>query len=184
MKTKKITTCAMMIALSTVLMFVSKIIPAPWLQGGSITFASMVPIIVVSNIYGYKWGLTCGFVYSLIQMMFGFMVPPVQDFTSFFLVVMLDYIFAFSCLGLAGIFFRVTGKKMWGIPLGGAIVTTIRYICHIISGVIIWGIYAPEGQTVLAYSVTYNGGYMIPEIIITTFVLVFLSKFIYEKAEK
>lgn len=184
MKTKKLTTCAMMLALSTVLMFVSKIIPSPWLQGGSITIASMVPVIAVSHLYGYKWGLTSAFAYSLLQMIFGFSVPPVQNFTSFFLVIMLDYVIAFSVLGTAGIFFKMSGYKKWGIPLGGAVATTLRYICHIISGIVIWGIYAPEGQPVWLYSVVYNGGYMIPEIIITTVVLALLSDFIYKKAEK
>ncbi|MDD4690390.1 MAG: energy-coupled thiamine transporter ThiT, partial [Eubacteriales bacterium] len=46
----------------------------------------------------------------------------------------------------------------------------LRYVCHILSGVIIWGVYAEEGQSVLAYSIIYNGTYMIPEIIITTIV--------------
>lgn len=184
MKTKKLTTCAIMIALSTVLMFVSKIIPSPWLQGGSITIASMVPVIIVSHLYGYKWGLTSAFAYSLLQMLFGFSVPPVQNFISFFLVIMLDYVIAFSVLGLAGIFFKISGYKKWGIPLGGAIVTILRYVCHIISGIVIWGVYAPEGQPVWLYSLLYNGGYMVSEIIITTVVLALLSDFICKKSEK
>lgn len=183
MKTKKLTTCAMMIALSTVLMLVSKVIPSPWLQGGSITLASMVPIIALSNIYGYKWGQTSVFAYSLIQMMFGFSAPPTQNFISFFLVVMLDYIIAFSVLGLSGIIFNLLGKKRIAIPISGAVVTFLRYVCHILSGVLIWGVYAPEGQPVWLYSLVYNGGYMLPEIIITTIVLSLLSKFIYEKAK-
>ena len=66
-KTKKLTTSALLVALSTVLMFVSKMIPAPWLQGGSVTIASMVPIIVISIIFDVKWGLLSGFVFSLIS---------------------------------------------------------------------------------------------------------------------
>lgn len=175
---KKITTSALMIALATVLAWVSKIIPAPWLQGGSITLASMVPIIIVSLIHGYRWGLISSFAYSIIQMMTGFYPPPTQTLFYFILVVLLDYILAFGVLGIASLFYSLLGKKMWAIPVCGAIVTFLRYICHILSGILIWGVYASEGQSVFAYSVFYNGTYMIPEIIITTIVLVLLSGFI------
>ena len=52
--TKKLTTSALLVALATVLMWVSKLIPAPWLQGGSVTIASMVPIIAVGIMFGTK----------------------------------------------------------------------------------------------------------------------------------
>ena len=81
-------------------------------------------------------------------------------------------------LGLAGEIYRIFGMKRWAIPLSGAAVALGRYICHILSGVMIWGVYAGEGQSVLAYSLIYNGSYMIPEIIITTVSLVFLSPYI------
>ena len=183
-KTKKLTLCALLTALSVVLMFVSKALPAPWLQGGSITLASMVPIVAASIIVDYKWGLLSGVVFALIQMMTGFYPPPTQTFLNFFLVIMLDYILAFGVLGTAGIFYRLLGKKIWAIPVSGFIVTTLRYICHILSGLLIWGAYADEGQTVLGYSLVYNGSYMIPEIIITTVVLAALSAFIKKEADK
>ena len=182
-KTKKLTLSAVMVALSTVLVILSKLIPAPWMQGGSITLASMVPIIIASIVIDLKWGLLTGIVFSIIQMMTGFYPPPTQNFISFFLVVMLDYVVAFGVLGLAGLFYRLMNKKLWAIPVSGVIVTTLRYVCHILSGILIWGVYAEEGQTVLAYSVTYNGSYMIPEIIITGVVLSILSKFIIKYAK-
>lgn len=169
--TKKITLSALMIALSTVLMWVSKLIPAPWMQGGSITIASMVPIIAVSIILGTRWGLISSVAYALIQMLFGFYPPPTQTFLNFVLVIMLDYILAFGVLGLAGFFFNLLGKNRFAMAASGAIVTALRYVCHILSGVLIWGVYAEEGQSVLSYSLIYNGTYMIPEIIITTVVL-------------
>ncbi len=170
-QTKKLTLSAILTALSFVLMMISKVLPAPWLQGGSVTLASMVPIIVISVYLGTKWGLISGFVYSLLQMMTGFYPPPTQTFLYFALVVLLDYVFAFSVLGLAGLFVKLMKNKVWAIPVSGVIVTSIRYLCHILSGLLIWGVYAPEGQTVLAYAVLYNGSYMIPEIIITGVVL-------------
>ena len=170
MTTKKLTTSALLIALATVLMWVSKLIPAPWLQGGSVTLASMVPIVMVGIMFGTKWGLCASVAYAVIQMMFGFYPPPTQNFLSFVLVILLDYIFAFGVLGLSGFFLKITGGKKFSAPFSAFIVTTLRYVCHILSGILIWGVYAEEGQTVLAYSLIYNGTYMIPEIIITTVV--------------
>ena len=175
--TKKITTGALMIALSTALMWVSKFIPAPWLQGGSVTLASMVPIIICSITLGTKWGLCASLAYSFIQMMFGFYPPPTQTFSSFVMVILLDYVLAFGVLGLAGIFYNMLKKSRFAAPISGFIVTSLRYICHIFSGILIWGVYAGEGQSVLSYSIIYNGSYMIPEIIITTVVLAFITKF-------
>ena len=172
--TKKLTTSAMLVSLSAVLMLISKMFPAPWMQGGMVTLSSMTPIIIISIRNGTKWGLISGFVFAVIHMMTGFYPPPTQNFVSFFLVVMLDYILAFGVLGLSGLFCRAFSSKLWAIPLSGFITTTLRYLCHILSGVLIWHVFA-ENQTVLAYAVAYNGSYMIPEIIITTISLALLS---------
>ncbi len=178
--TKKITTSALLIALATVLMWVSKLIPAPWLQGGSVTLASMVPIIAAGILFGTKWGLCCSLAYAALQMIFGFYPPPTQTFLYFFLVVVIDYILAFGVLGLSGFFYRISGKRSFSAPLSAFLVTLLRYLCHIISGILIWGVYAEKGQTVLAYSLIYNGTYMIPEIVISTVVtaIIFRMKFI------
>ncbi|MBR5239801.1 MAG: energy-coupled thiamine transporter ThiT [Clostridia bacterium] len=174
--TKKLTTCALLIALATVLMWVSKLIPAPWLQGGSITIASMVPIVIAGILFGTKWGLSASIAYAIIQMLFGFYPPPTQTFGYFVLVVLLDYVIAFGVLGLSGFFYKLFGKKGWAIPVSAAIVTTLRYVCHILSGILIWGVYAEAGQSVFEYSLIYNGTYMIPEIIITTVVTALIFK--------
>ena len=168
--TKKITASALLVSLATVLMWVSKLIPAPWLQGGSVTLASMVPIIAVGIMFGTKWGLCSSIAYAVLQMMFGFYPPPTRTFLYFALVVLLDYVFAFGVLGLSGFFYKLSGKKKFSAPLSAFIVTSLRYVCHIISGILIWGVFAKEGQTALMYSLFYNGSYMIPEIIISTVV--------------
>jgi len=174
--TKKIAVSAIMTALATVLMLISKLIPAPWLQGGSVTIASMVPIISVGILFGTKWGLYSSLCYALLQMMFGFYPPPTQTFIYFVLVVLLDYVFAFGVLGLSGLFYSVFGKKNFSIPVSAFIVTFLRYLCHILSGILIWGVYANEGQSVIMYSLIYNGTYMVPEIIISTIVTTVIFK--------
>ena len=176
-KTKKLTTCAIMITLSVILTILSKLIPGmPW--GGSVTFASAVPRIILSLIFGLKWGIMSGITFSIIQMLTGFYPPPTQNAFDFILVVLLDYILAFGVYGPAGFLYNFTMPHKLKIPVSGLIVMLLRYVCHIFSGILIWGVYADEGQSILSYSIIYNGSYMIPETIFTVIVLVLLSKFI------
>ncbi len=181
-RTKKLTTCALLIATSIILALISKLIPSPFLQGGSVTFASAVPIIMASILFGLKWGLATSVSYAFLQLISGFYPPPTQNLLSFFLVVMLDYIIAFGVYGIACLFYKK--DKPVTISLCGFIVTTLRFICHILSGVLIWGVYAEEGQSVFSYSLIYNGSYMVPEIIITTVTLWILTKFITNLSHK
>ena len=179
-KTKKLTLSAMLTALAFVLIMVSKLLPAPWTQGGYITLGSMVPIILVSIILDTKWGLLSGFVFSLIQLMTDFYLPPVTTTLTFIGVIMLDYVLAFTLLGLAGFFAKLMGNKPWSIALSGTIVTGIRYAFHVLSGLLIWGNFA-DTDCIPIYALIYNGSYMIPEMIITTVVLACISKKIKEK---
>lgn len=179
-KTKKLTTSAILTALAFVLVMVSKLLPAPWTQGGYITIASMVPIILVSIIVGTKWGLASGLVFSLIQLMTDFYMPPATTLLTFIGVILLDYVIAFTVLGLAGFFVKIMGNKTWAIPLSGTIVTTMRYAMHVISGLLIWGAFA-DTDCVPIYALIYNGSYMIPEIIITTGVLAIIAPRIKKK---
>lgn len=180
-KTKKLTTSAVLVAVSFVLVLLSKLLPAPWTQGGYITLASMVPIILVSIIIDSKWGLLAGFVFSLIQLLTDFYLPPVTTFTTFCGVILLDYVFAFSVLGLAGFFCKLMNCKIWAIPVSGLIVTTLRYIMHILSGLLIWSKFAVTELPLPLYALVYNGSYMIPEIIITTVVLSIIAPKLKEK---
>ncbi len=179
-KAKKLTLSAMLTALAFALILVSKLLPAPWTQGGYITIASMVPIILVSVILGTKWGLASGFVFSLIQMMTDFYLPPATTFFSFIGVIMLDYVIAFTILGFADFFVKLMGNKPWAIPLSGTIVTGLRYIMHVLSGLLIWGAFA-DTDCIPLYALIYNGSYMIPEMIITTVVLALIAPKIKKK---
>ena len=75
-----------------------------------------------------------------------------------------------------GSVYKLSGKRTYSAAFSGFVVTLLRYICHIFSGILIWGVYAKEGQSVLAYSLIYNGTYMIPEILITTVVLALIFR--------
>lgn len=164
-----------MIALAAVLSLCI-IFQAPF--GGSVTLASMVPIILISLKYDVRWAVITSVAYAGIQMLLGFYAPPVQDFISFLLVILLDYVLAFGVLGLAGTFGKLFKRPVAQIVGGGSIVIGLRFVCHFISGMVIWGSDAPAGQPVWFYSLTYNGFYMLSELIISVAILLILSRVI------
>jgi len=135
----------------------------PW--GGSVTPLSMLPILMIGIRHGLKWGLLGGIVYACLQMMQQFWPPPTGTVQGYIAVVMLDYLLAFTVLGLSGLF---RGRK-FGLLYAAPLCLTLRYLSHFISGIVVWGIYA-EDMPVWLYSLTYNGSYMVPEIILTTIV--------------
>ena len=177
-----LTESAIMVALATVLsMF--KIWEAPY--GGSVTILSMAPIIILSMRRGIKVGLTAGFAHSLIQLLLGLgTVAYVPTPAGIVICVLTDYILPFTLLGLGGLFrdTKFTGKKETDLiiaaALGALLVTLLRYLCHIVSGAVIWYeldlVWYADDPTYIVhkygpwlFSVIYNGGYMIPEIIAT-----------------
>ena len=135
--------------------------------GGTIT-VSMLPIIYYSYRRGIAWGAGVGFVYSLLQMALGFYVPPANNFGALVLCILLDYVIAFTVVGVANVFAKPFGKRrVLGYTLGAVIVCLIRFVSSFLSGVILWGSYAPEGMNVWLYSLVYNSSYMIPNAILT-----------------
>jgi thiamine transporter len=165
--------CALMIAMSTVLsMF--KIFEMP--QGGSITCASMVPLVLISYRHGFNWGVSTAFAHSLLQMLIKFNMPPANTLWAFLLVILLDYVIAFTVLGTASFFGKPFKNRAVSVAVGTLAVTFVRFICSFLSGILIWQDYAPKDIPLWLYSLTYNGGYMLPEMIITTVVAVILIR--------
>ena len=111
-------------------------------------------------------------------MLTDFHVPPVQDFLSFVLVIGLDYVLAFGVLGLAGTIAKPIRNQYVAAAAGTGLVLLLRYACHVASGILIWDSYAPPGQPVWLYSVVYNATYMVPELLITTAVMLLLTKYV------
>lgn len=142
------------IALSFILSYI-RLYKLP--QGGSITLASMLPIFMFAYAYGTAPGMLVGMAYGVLQFIQdAYFVHPVE--------LVLDYPLAFAMLGLAGLSGKFSQK--WGIIPGIVLGTFGRFLCAFISGVIFFGMYAPEGQNVLVYSAVYNGLYLVPEALI------------------
>ena len=156
---------AIMIALATVLSML-KLIDMPY--GGSITAFSMVPIIVISFRYNCKCGLLTGFVFSLIQLLLGSSnLSYATSLVAGIAIVLLDYVFAFSFLGLSGVFKNKIKNTAVAATVGALTVCIIRYVCHVISGCTVWAGVSIPSTDGLVYSLGYNAAYMIPETIIT-----------------
>ena len=177
-RTRTLVECALMIAVGTVLAQI-KIFEMPF--GGSVTLVSMVPFILVSFRHGVKWGLFTGFVNSLLQMLLGFYAPPAGTVAAFVGVVLLDYVLAFTLLGLAGVIAKPFKNHLLGVAAGTAAVCVIRFLCSFLSGALLWGSYQESyewarGMSVWLYSFIYNGSYMLPELLITTVCAVILCK--------
>ena len=175
-KTRTMVECALMIALATILAYIP-LIELP--QGGSITLCSMLPIMLVGWRHGLKWGLFTGFVHGIIQMMLGFKnVMYCTTIGTMILCVLLDYLLAFSLLGAVSLISKPLKNSSVGIGLSAVAAGLYRYLCSFLSGILIWGGYAPEGTPVWIYSLTYNGSYMVPEIIITAVAAVLVARLV------
>lgn len=162
MSTRILVEAGVFIALAQILSFIKYEMP----YGGSITLGSMVPIIIFSIRWGTKRGILVGLVHGFLQFALG------THFSLHPLGVFLDYIFAFGCLGLAGIF----KKNLFSIISSTALAMLGRFAFHFLSGIILWYTYAPEGMNIYLYSLIYNGQFMLPEFIISTVILTALYK--------
>ena len=108
-------------------------------------------------------------------MLLGFYAPPAGTVAAFVGVVLLDYVLAFTLLGLAGVIAKPFKNHLLGVAAGTAAVCVIRFLCSFLSGVLIWGNLS-DGLPAWIYSLTYNGSYMLPEGIMTTIAVVLLYK--------
>lgn len=196
-KTRMITESALLIAMAIVLELVSKSFIPEMPFGGQITLLSMLPIVLISYRHGVKWGLLSGVVYAALEMVIGAKTVAAAFQPDYFgsgvlilnalLMCLLDYVLAFTLLGLGGCFRNKIKNPSLSLCLGSIVALGCRYLCHILSGYILFGSYAEwfftqEGfpawgaglvaslnpqLLALTYSVVYNGMYMLPEIVFT-----------------
>ena len=161
---------ALMIALSVVLDFF-KLWQMPF--GGTVT-CGMVPLVLLSFHQGPKWGIGAAFTHSLLQMLMRFDASPAKTFGAFAVVILLDYVIAFTVVGAASVFGKPFRNRSVSVAVGTCAVCLIRLLCSFLSGVTVWTEYTPEGWAVWQYSLTYNALYMIPQTILTVVLAVVL----------
>lgn len=182
-KTKILAECGILIALASVLSLL-KIWNMPW--GGSVTLLSMLPIALISIRHGTKRGLFAAFVYACVQLIFGICFDGLLGWglTAGMLTacILLDYIAAFTVIGLAGMF---ADKGMNGVIGGTAFAILLRYLSHVCSGVFVFASAGKlwegfETNNTLLYSLVYNGCYMLPEMILTIVGAVIVYKAVFK----
>ncbi len=148
--TKTLVLGGICVAMSFLLSFI-KLYTMP--QGGSITPASMLPVMFFAVVAGPAYGLGAGLVYGVLQLLQDmYIINPIQPF--------FDYIFAFGALGLAGCF-----KK--NFILGYCVAVLGRFVFSFLSGVLFFASYAEElGMNPFLYSAGYQASYLVPELIV------------------
>jgi len=120
-------------------------------QGGSITLESL-PLLLLALWRGPRVGMAAGAISGLLLLVLGgYVVHPVQG--------VLDYPGAFAMLGIAGFLPR----PWWG---GFCLGTLGRFCCHVVSGAVFFGSFAPEGSSVWVYSTLYNASFTFPSLLL------------------
>ncbi|CDD69381.1 proton-coupled thiamine transporter YuaJ [Firmicutes bacterium CAG:475] len=149
--TRSIVYGAISIALSFALSY-AKLFKLP--QGGSVTFASLLPLMVYCCMFGTRRGLVVCTIYGVLQALQDpFIIHPMQ--------FLLDYPLAFGLIGVSGIFMEkgvFKEKKIVAFLLGGIIAVVLRYACHVCSGVFAFADYADLDKygSAIVYSMAYN----------------------------
>ena len=156
-QTRRLTTSAVMLALAMVLSMVCALIPFLNLPfGGGFTVASMLPIVVISYMYGMKWGFFSSAVYSVIQIVMDLYLGKGSTILALFMpnsdsymglgaaiaILVIDYIVAYTLLGFGGAFRKKIKNKALALALGTVLALSLRYLAHIVSGFIFYGTWA------------------------------------------
>ena len=141
--TQMLTYGALSIALSFVLSCI-RLFRMP--NGGSVTPASMLPVMLFSAAFGMGPGFLAGMVYGFLQALQGGLVMMSVG------QALLDYILAFTLLGLAGLAKKL--PEFWGLYCAIIIAALARVLCHTLAGILFWET-APWASFV--YNITYLG---------------------------
>ena len=159
LRIRALTEGAMLVAAAQVLSLI-KLYEFP--QGGSVT-AAMFPILLYAVRWGLGRGLLAGFAFGGLQLIFD------GAYAWGWQSMVLDYLLAFTPLGLAGVF----RGKGWGIFPGTILGCAGRFAVHYLSGVTIYRIYTPTQlpglgvfESAEIYSLVYNGCFMLPCMVI------------------
>lgn len=168
--TRSIVYGAISIAMSFALSYI-KLFEMP--QGGSLTLASLLPLMIYCCMFGTRRGTIVCLIYGVLQAVQDpWIIHPMQ--------FLLDYPLAFGMIGISGIFIEKGvfkgNKQVIGFALGAIIAVTGRYICHVLSGVFAFAEYS-NVSSAFVYSLTYNSFAFIDlAIALGAGIVLFLSK--------
>lgn len=172
-RTKDLTYGAICLASSYALSFLGIGLP----YGGTVTVASVLPVMIYCYYFGFNKGLVVTTAYTVLQF---FQSPYIVHPMS----AVLDYVIPYLSLVFLGIFSyrqarfnKAAAENKHPLRahafffIGIACYFTVRYISHVLSGVIFYGDYiAWDGwwqNHLWTYSFAYNGAFLIPDTVIT-----------------
>ena len=170
--TKFLTECAVMLAIAAVLSEI-RIIHLP--RGGSVTLASMLPIIIIAYRYGVTKGLLAGIAYGAIQQLLGLKNLSGMNWYSVIAIIGIDYLLAYVVCAFGGLFRGKLQNQRVELLCGAIVAGILRFCCHFLSGITVWNGWGVVGKAGVISSLSYNGTYMLPEIIILALVAWYLG---------
>lgn len=172
--TRDITYGAVCLAASYALSFIS-LYSLP--NGGTITPASALPLLVYCYFFGFRKSLVVAVAYSFLQLLQKpYIVSPYS--------ALFDYIFPFTAFSLAGIFRYKPEKYAAALaakkPLlsahsrffaGVGLYFIVRYMSHVLAGVLFWSSGIDflgwsgdlTGVAAWSYSLAYNALFLVPD---------------------
>ena len=156
---KRVSEMAILISLAIVI----QVVMQPFFrmpQGGSVTVA-MLPLVILAYRHGLGHGIVSGLLFGLLNWILSGM--PQWGWWSF----VVDYQLAFGAFGLSALVFRINRSSLTVFIFGIVFAGVLRFTAHYLSGLLLFGEYAPEGVHPAVYSLTYNASYMIPTILLS-----------------
>lgn len=118
-----------------------------------------IPLVFLSLRRGLKYGLVSGFIWGLLHFVLG------KVYYLSLSQVVIEYLIAFTVMGLAGLFAKRFQKQLKAQQRAKALATAylasfvacaVRYFFHFVAGFLFWGSYAPKGMSAVWYSLTVN----------------------------
>ena len=177
--TRELTLGAISVAIAFILSFFGYTLP----QGGTITPASVLPIMLYCHYFGLKKGSIVCICFTLLQFMQNpFLLTPFQ--------VILDYFLPYFALIFTAIIpfnrdkysmlkneNKNTMPAHLGYIIGSVFYVVVRYVSHVLSGAIFFGEYAWDGWQAWPYSIVYNSFSIVDSAIaITIGIILFANK--------
>ena len=162
-RTRIITESALAVALCVVLNFLHIRLPIN-IAGGSISLV-MLPIAIVALRRGPGVGALVGCLFGLIDL-------AIDPYVLHWAQVLLDYPVPYLLFGFGMGLFQPLSKRIKGkgartatiiiaFLVGGA----LRFLSHLVSGVVFFGSSAPADQNVWLWSALYQFTYLIPSLV-------------------
>lgn len=127
----------------TIVLYMIKLVPFP--QGGGCSLLSILPIMILSVLYGKKEALMSAIVVALLKLV---IAPP-----YFIMQIPLDYFGAMMAIAFTPMFGTDKPSKLLA---GASVAALLSMFFSILSGTIFFGQYAPEGMNPWIYASVYN----------------------------